>query len=112
MTYHRRAGSWAERGPAAADARARLPEEQIERLRDAYRSQPSRSGIEAQHESWVPNTVEDIHNAPFEMYYRNGTLAARGQNHVVSAKSNQIGTGSLKETLAAIGRLGIRAVEG
>jgi hypothetical protein len=72
----------------------------------------SRSGINANDNSIFGERVQAVRGAPYESYSLGSTLAARGKTYDAMVKTARLNTVSLKETLAALAALGLRAVEG
>jgi len=102
----------------ANDTRASLQlfpfaqESEFLRLQARHRYEHSRAGIEANENQILGGRVQQVRGAPYESYNLGGTLAARGRAHDAVVKTAGLHTVSLKETLAALAALGLRAVEG
>jgi len=81
-------------------------------LRAKFESQHTRAGAEAMHRNPLEFAVHRIDDAPYEAYYKPGTLAARGKTHEVSATASHLGTMQLDRTLAALAALALHSLEG
>ncbi len=88
------------------------PASEFYRLQSRYRFENTSDGLAQLSDSPLSDYVRDVRGAPYESYFIGGTVVARGREHEAVAKSSQLKSVKMPETLAALAALALRCVEG